>query len=191
MAHSTLLARHTEALDAFTDRVHKVAADQWDASTPCTEWTVRDLVNHLTAEQLWVPHLVRDGATTASIGTAYDGDVLGDDPVATWDEAAEAARAAFAAPGALDGTVHLSYGPSSASHYCGQMVTDLAVHAWDLARGIGADEQLPRPLVDFAVREVSPYAADLTKSGLFAPPVEPPPDADVQTKLLCLLGRKP
>ncbi|MDI3407045.1 TIGR03086 family metal-binding protein [Streptomyces cavernicola] len=190
MTHSTLLARHAEALDAFGDRVHRIAADQWDADTPCTDWSVRDLVNHLTAEQLWVPHLVR-GATIASVGTAYDGDVLGSDPVATWDKAADAARAAFAEPGALDGTVHLSYGPSPAAHYCGQMVTDLVVHAWDLARGIGADEQLPRTLVDFAVREVSPYAAELAKSGLFAPPVEPPPGADVQTKLLCLLGRRP
>ncbi|MFM9372287.1 TIGR03086 family metal-binding protein [Streptomyces sp. Da 82-17] len=191
MAHETLLARHSEALDVFTDRVHQVSDDQWGADTPCTDWSVRDLVNHLTAEQLWVPHLVRDGATIASVGTAYDGDVLGDDPVATWDKAAEGARAAFAEPGALDRSVHLSYGPSPAGHYCGQMITDLVVHAWDLSRAIGAEEQLPRPLVDFAVREVSPYAADLAKSGLFGPPVEPPPGADVQTKLLCLLGRRP
>lgn len=189
--HEALLARHAEALDVFTDRVHRVTADQWEASTPCTEWTVRDLVNHLTAEQLWVPSLVRDGESVASVGTAFDGDVLGSDPAAVWDSAAEGARAAFAAPGALDRTIELSYGPAPAAHYLGQMITDLVVHAWDLARGIGADERLPRRLVDFAVREVSPYAADLAKSGLFAEPVQPPPDADVQTKLLCLMGRTP
>lgn len=91
-----LLDRHGEALDLFTDRVHAVRADQWGASTPCAEWSVRDLVNHLTAEQLWVPPLVSEGRTMAEVGDAFDGDVLGDDPVAAWDRAAAAARAAFA-----------------------------------------------------------------------------------------------
>ncbi|MGW1891357.1 TIGR03086 family metal-binding protein [Streptomyces sp. NPDC002004] len=189
--HHALLARYTEAVRLFTDRVHTVRPDQWDASTPCAEWSVRDLVNHVTVEQLWVPSLVTDGATVAEVGDTFDGDVLGGDPVTTWDAAAEAARVAFRAPGALDGTVHLSYGDTSTGDYCSQMIADLVVHGWDLSRGIGADEHLPGVLVNFAVREVTPYAADLEKSGVFAASVEPPPDADVQTRLLCLLGRNP
>ncbi|MHC0431967.1 TIGR03086 family metal-binding protein [Streptomyces sp. O3] len=191
MPHTRLLARHAKAIELFTDRVHRVGADQWGDPTPCTDWTVRDLVNHLVVEQLWVPPLVQDGETVASVGDAFDGDRLGADPVAAWDDAASAAHHAFRAPGALDRTVSLSYGDSSAAHYCGQLVTDLVVHAWDLSRAIGADERLPDDLVRSAVREVSPYAADLAKSGLFAPPVEPPSGADVQTKFLCLLGRRP
>ncbi|MFF4347084.1 TIGR03086 family metal-binding protein [Streptomyces sp. NPDC001530] len=186
-----LLARHAEALDLFGDRVHTVRDDQWDASTPCTDWTVRDLVNHLVSEQLWVPAMVRDGATVEAIGDAFNGDVLGSDPAASWDTSARASRDAFTEPGALERTVHLSYGDTSASFYCAQMVSDLAVHAWDLSRAIGADERLPEDLLKFTVREVTPYAADLAKTGLFAAPVEPPPGADVQTKLLCLLGREP
>ncbi|MEV0320929.1 TIGR03086 family metal-binding protein [Streptomyces sp. NPDC050658] len=185
-----LADRHSAALDLFTDRVHEIRADQWDAPTPCTEWSVRDLVNHLTAEQLWVPSLVRDGATIASVGDSFDGDMLGPDPVASWDTAAEASRRAFGEPGALDRTVHLSFGDTSAVFYCGQMICDLVVHAWDLSRAIGADETLPEDLVAFSVREITPYAADLEKSGLFAPAVEPPADASVQTKLLSLLGRE-
>ncbi|MCF3119896.1 TIGR03086 family protein [Streptomyces arenae] len=184
-----LLDRHGEALDLFTDRVHAVRADQWDAPTPCTEWTVRELVAHLTTEQLWVPPLL-DGATVESVGDAFDGDVLGPDPVASWDTAAAASRAAFRAPDALDRTAHLSFGDTSAAFYCGQMTTDLVVHAWDLSRAIGADETLPEDLVSFSVREISPYAAELEKSGLFAAAVEPPAGADVQTKLLSLLGRR-
>ncbi|MEU6125500.1 TIGR03086 family metal-binding protein [Streptomyces sp. NPDC047123] len=187
---TSLLARHAEALDLFTDRVHAVGAGQWDDATPCTDWTVRDLVAHLTSEQLWVPPLVRDGATTESVGDAFDGDVLGPDPVTSWDTAAAASRAAFRAAGALDRTVRLSFGETSAAFYCGQMTTDLVVHAWDLSRAVGADEALPAGLVDFALGEVTPYAAELEKSGLFAPAVQPPPDADAQTELLNLLGRR-
>lgn len=185
-----LLARHAAALELFTDRVHAVGADQWDAPTPCADWSVRDLVNHLTAEQLWVPSLVRDGATIDSVGDAFDGDMLGPDPVASWDTAAAASREAFRETGALDRTVHLSFGDTAADFYCGQMISDLVVHAWDLSRAIGADEKLPGDLVAFSVREITPYAADLAKTGLFAPAVEPPQGADVQTKLLSLLGRR-
>ncbi|MGH4028996.1 TIGR03086 family metal-binding protein [Actinomycetota bacterium Odt1-20B] len=191
MPENPILTRHGEALDLFTERVHAVGPDQWDAATPCADWTVRDLVNHLTVEQLWVPPLVRDGESPATVGDTFDGDMLGPDPVTSWDTAAAGAREAFGEPDALERTVELSYGATPAAFYCGQMITDLVVHAWDLSRGIGADERLPAALVDFAVREVTPYAAELEKSGLFATPVPPPPGADVQTKLLCLLGRNP
>jgi uncharacterized protein (TIGR03086 family) len=187
---STLLARHGEALDLFGARVHAVRADQWDAPTPCTDWSVRDLVNHLTAEQLWVAPLVRERKTLDRIGDAFEGDVLGDDPVGAWDRAAAESRDAFLEKGALDRTVHLSSGPTQATAYCSQMVSDLVVHAWDLSRAIGADERLPEDLVDFTVREVSPYADSLAGSGLFAPRVTPPPDADEQTKLLAMVGRR-
>ncbi|MGA4838693.1 TIGR03086 family metal-binding protein [Streptomyces sp. G45] len=186
-----LLERHGRALDAFTDRVHGIRADQWGAPTPCAEWSVRDLVNHLAAEQAWAVPLVRDGATIEAVGDAYDGDVLGADPVAAWDGAAAAARAAFREPGALDRTVHLSYGDTPAPDYCAQMVTDLVVHTWDLSRAVGAPERLPDDLVAHALHEVAPYAADLAGTGLFARPVPPPPGADEQTRLLCLLGRRP
>jgi uncharacterized protein (TIGR03086 family) len=191
MADNEILLRHRQALEMFTVRVRAVKEEQWDAPTPCTDWSVRDLVNHLTTEQLWVPRLVRDGATITEVGDAYDGDQLGDNPVASWERAAAAALEAFNEQNALRRTVHLSYGDSSAAAYCAQMTTDAAVHAWDLARATGADERMPDGLADAALREVQPYAHALAKSGLFAASIEPPPDADQQTKLLCLLGRRP
>lgn len=134
--------------------------------------------------------LVTEGRTVADVGDAFDGDVLGDDPVAVWDRAADGARRAFEAPGALERTVNLSYGDSVAAAYCAQMVADAVVHAWDLSRAIGADERLPARLVEFTRGEVGPYAKDLSQSGLFAAPVETAPDADPQARLLALLGRK-
>ncbi|MEV6670702.1 TIGR03086 family metal-binding protein [Streptomyces sp. NPDC051162] len=189
MRSDTLLERHAEALALFTDRVHAVDPGQWGDPTPCTEWTVRELVNHLTAEQLWVPPLL-DGASLADLGDSLDGDVLGDDPAATWDAAATAAREAFGAPGALERTVQLSYGPTAADAYASQMISDAVVHAWDLSRAIGADERLPAALVEFTRREVEPYAGTLSGTGLFADPVETSAGADAQTRLLAQLGRK-
>lgn len=186
-----VLERYGEALALFTDRVHAVRRDQWDGPTPCTDWSVRDVVNHVTVEQLWVPPLVREGRTITEVGDSFEGDVLGDHPAVSWDRAASAAKAAFGEPGALDRTARLSYGDTPAGAYCAQLTADVVVHAWDLSRGIGADETLPADLVESTANEVSPYAAGLAKSGLFASPVEPPPGADAQAKLLCLLGRRP
>ncbi|QHC24394.1 TIGR03086 family metal-binding protein [Streptomyces sp. GS7] len=191
MNNNDVLRTHGEALKLFGSRVHAIQEDQWEAPTPCTEWSVFDLVNHVTAEQLWVPRLVRDGATIAEVGPDFDGDQLGEDPVGVWDRASTAAMAAFAEPGALHRSVHLSYGTAPADAYCSQMTADAVVHTWDLSRAIGAEERLPDHLAKAALREVEPYAGKLEGSGLFATPVEPPEDADDLTRLLCLLGRRP
>ncbi|MEV8531955.1 TIGR03086 family metal-binding protein [Streptomyces sp. NPDC051211] len=184
-----LLERHAEALRLFGERVHAVREDQWGAPTPCTDWTVRDLVNHVTGEQLWIPPLVTEGRSVEEVGDALSGDLLGEDPAGVWDGAAAAAHAAFAEPGALDRTVSLSYGPTPGSAYCSELTTDCVVHAWDLSRAIGADDRLPDDLVEASIKQVMPYADGLAASGLFAPPVDIPPGADAQTRLLAMLGR--
>ncbi|WP_328928633.1 TIGR03086 family metal-binding protein [Streptomyces sp. NBC_00190] len=186
----TLLERHAEALRLFGERLRAIGDDQWDAPTPCTEWSVRDLVNHVTGEQLWIPPLVTEGRTVEEMGDMFSGDVLGDDPVAAWDRAASAAHDAFAEPGALDRTVKLSYGPALGSAYCSELTADCVVHTWDLARGIGADDRLPDGLVEFSIKEVMPYADGLAASGMFAAPLEVPAGANAQTRLLALLGRQ-
>ncbi|MEO3812753.1 TIGR03086 family metal-binding protein [Sphaerisporangium sp. B11E5] len=184
------LELHAVAMDEFGLRVGMVRADQWDAPTPCSEWTVRDLVNHLVVEQLWVPPLV-GGATVADVGDRFDGDQLGDDPAGAWHRAAAEAQAAFAAPGALDREVHLSYGTVPCRVYCREMATDLAVHAWDLARALGVDEHVDPRLMAAAYDHLAPMREGLTGTGLFAEPVPVPGDADIQTRTLALTGRRP
>ncbi|MEO3764473.1 TIGR03086 family metal-binding protein [Streptomyces sp. B8F3] len=188
MAENETLALHAAALDQFAEHVHQVGPDQWTAATPCTDWNVRDLVNHMAVEQLWVPPLLA-GDKVAELGEQFGGDQLGDDPVAIWDEASAEARAAFAEPLALARTVHLSYGDSPAESYCLEMAVDAIVHSWDLARGIGANDVLPVELAEFALDQVEPQARMLAASGLFADPVPVPQGADAQTRLLGLTGR--
>lgn len=189
MAENETLALHAAALDLFAGYVHRIRPDQWSRPTPCTDWSVRDLVNHLTVEQLWVPPLLA-GDTVEELGDRFDGDQLGDDPVAVWDDAAAEARAAFSGPVALSRTVHLSYGDSPAEAYCTEMAVDAVVHSWDLARGIGADDVLPAELAEFALQQVEPQTSMLAASGLFADPVPVPANADAQTRLLGLTGRR-
>ncbi len=182
------LDRYTLALQVFGDRVHDVRNDQWQNSTPDTDWDVRALVNHLVVEQLWVPPLV-SGSTIADVGDRFDGDQLGDDPRGSWDRAAAGARAAFAEPGALDRTVHISMGDVPAANYLYDMTMDLVVHSWDLARGIGGDDRLDPDLVDWVYARYESRVDDWAAAGALAPRVAVGDDVERQTKLLALFGR--
>ncbi|HTD50111.1 MAG TPA: TIGR03086 family metal-binding protein [Acidimicrobiia bacterium] len=186
---SDLLAFFERAASGFGRHVHTIGDRQWHDPTPCTDWDVRRLVNHVTVEQLWVPPLAQ-GSTVGDIGARFDGDQLGDDPIATWDAAVQASRASFGAPDALDGTVSLSGGAKPTAEYCWEMTTDALIHSWDLARAIGADESLDAELAELVYERMLPVAASLQGTGMFAPPVPVPDDAPLPTKLLAIFGRR-
>lgn len=183
-----ILSAHRSALRQFDTRVQLITDPQWGLSTPDTEWSVRELVSHLVNEQLWVPPLMA-GRTIAEVGDAFDGDVLGDDPKGAWSAASTAARAALEAPGALDREVQLSFGVVPARVYVDQMTLDLTVHAWDLARGIGADDEMPNDLVSTVLEQAKRTAPQWQNSGLFAPAIPVPGCTDDLTELLALVGR--
>ncbi|MFG1876713.1 TIGR03086 family metal-binding protein [Sphaerisporangium sp. NPDC049003] len=185
-----VLELHAIAMDEFGLRVAMINNDAWNAPTPCSEWSVRDLVNHLVVEQLWVPPLLA-GRTVADVGDRFDGDQLGEDPVGRWTEASVGAQHALAEPGALDREVHLSYGTVDARRYCMEMAADLAVHAWDLARGLGADDRVDPELMAEVYDYLSPMAGALAGSGMFGEPVPVPDDAGPQARTLALTGRRP
>jgi uncharacterized protein (TIGR03086 family) len=67
--------------------------------------------------------------------------------------------------------------------------SDALVHTWDIARATGQDEQLDGAAVEFAWTWMEPAGERLRASGDFGPAVEPPPGANLQTRLLCFLGR--
>lgn len=180
---------HRRAADEFGRRVESVADDQWGLPTPCTEWDVRALVNHLVSENRWVPELVA-GKRVEDVGDRFDGDLLGDDPKAAWRDSIAGASAAFAQEGALDRTVHLSFADVPGSEYLAQLTSDLAVHAWDLAKAIGHDDTIGPELVSFMWELWSPRRDMVRGSGVFGDEVGVPEDADLQTRLLGYLGRR-
>ncbi|HEY8719912.1 TIGR03086 family metal-binding protein [Pengzhenrongella sp.] len=182
-----LLTLHRVNADKFTSLVDAIG-DRWDAPTPCADWSVRDLVNHLTAEQLWVPELLA-GRTIADVGDKFEGDVLGEDAVATWRQAIVAAGAALMAEGAPDRTVELSVGPRAARDYLEELVTDLAIHGWDLASALHLDETIDPPTVDRLLIEWTARSAEL-RHPLFAEALPSTSSDDPQTALLALFGRR-
>jgi uncharacterized protein (TIGR03086 family) len=183
-----LVALHRRAVQEFGTRVRSVGDDQWRLATPCSEWDVHDLVNHLVNENLWTTPLL-EGNTVDQVGNRFDGDLLVEHPVGAWDGASREAVATVAGEGVLGRTVHVSFGDISGEEYVSQLTTDHVIHAWDLARATGGAEQLPPELVDFVHGYLESNVESVRASGVFGEPVDPPPDADRQTLLLAMAGR--
>ncbi len=144
-------------VECWADRVNAVSSDQWDHPTPCSEWSVRDLVNHVVGEDRWTVPLM-EGQTMADVGTSLDGDLLGSDPVEAALEAAKEAVSVVARRLPSGDKVHLSYGDEEADEYVRQLAADHLVHSWDLAAATGGDTSLDPHLVTevgawFAERE--------------------------------------
>ena len=177
------------AVDQYGGFVAQIGDDQWSSSTPCTEWDVRTLVNHLVNENLWMPPLLA-GKTIEEVGDRFDGDVLGDDPKQAWKQAAEEAVSAADEEGVLTRTVHLSFGDFPGEGYIQQVLIDHVIHAWDLARGIGANDELDPETVKYAYEFLEPQAEAWRAGGALGDKVEVDESADLQTKLLALAGRK-
>lgn len=185
----TITGHFRRAVDDMTDRVHAIRDDQWHRPTPCAGWDVRELVDHVTLENLQVPPLLA-GLAAADVADALDGAVLEGDPVAAWDAAARAAVDAFSAPSAADRSVHLPFGDVPGAEYAAEMVADLVIHSWDLARATGGDERLDPELVDVVSAWFAANEAAYRSGGLIGPHPRTPPDADPQTRLLAAFGRR-
>ncbi|MFC7649138.1 maleylpyruvate isomerase N-terminal domain-containing protein [Streptosporangium lutulentum] len=78
---------YRRALDDFGALVHQIGPGQWQTRTPCVDWDVRTLVNHVIKENLEAPELL-SGRAAAEIGDLFDGDLLGDDPIKAFDASA-------------------------------------------------------------------------------------------------------
>ncbi len=165
-----------------------VREDQLHNDTPCSEWDLRMLMNHMVYELLWMPDLLY-GKTIAEVGDRYEGDVLRSDHHSAWQHAADAALVAVKSV-ELDKPVHLSRGEVSAKDYIMEVANDLFIHAWDASQSVNStlllNEQMAQDFHDFLLPSVEGYR----KSGSYGPAVEVANDADIVTKLLALTGRR-
>lgn len=182
-SHENWLALQKQAHREFATRIDSIT--DWDAATPDTEWNVRDLVSHVVEEQQWVPYLLA-GSTVREARSKIA--ALGADLRAEWRLYSLAATAAWdsAAPDAM---IQLSYDTVALDDYLREQVSDVTIHAWDLARAVGVDERLDDDLVAAVWTVFEPQRDTLSASGLFASPVALAENAPLQSRLLALTGR--
>ncbi|MFJ9431722.1 TIGR03086 family metal-binding protein [Streptomyces sp. NPDC101490] len=156
------------------------------APTPCAEYDVRALLNHL------FDVVVNFQALAAKRSADFSGapDRLAD---ADWRDRFEDETGklvdAWSAPGADEGTTG-SLGLPARTVGC-MVLLDLTVHAWDLARATGRRFEPDPAVVEGLAEEVEGMAPMARKAGVFGEAVEPPADATAFERLLATTGRAP
>ncbi|MDA8342429.1 MAG: TIGR03086 family metal-binding protein [Actinomycetota bacterium] len=180
------------ARNEFERRLRLVGEADWDRTTPCEGWTVRQLVDHVVRGDRIAIRLLDGEAWAEAQGQVADED-LGDDLVAAFTDGADALEATFRVPGALERTCHHIAGEIPGAQLLGFRTGDYALHAWDLARAIGADEDLDPELVEIVWESLQPMAPFIGQTGFFGdgPSGEVDESAPLQVRLLDLTGRRP
>jgi uncharacterized protein (TIGR03086 family) len=162
---------HRRACDGFTGMV-VAAAGSWEAPSPCTEWSARDVVEHVIGfHDVLVLRPLRAKPTRPK-----------DDPGARWARTADALFTALAAPDAID--------PERVS-LLEVLTTDVLVHTWDLAKSVGVGVCLDEELCERGRVRGTVNQKMLEASGMFGPAVAVSRHARAQDRLLGLYGRDP
>ncbi len=167
------------------------ARDHLDAATPCDEWTVRRLIDHLLAAQ----QMFAAGPTGGTIAPP-DGpppELVGDHPASQYEQARKATIHAYSQPGVLAGTVKGSGGEVPALQVVGIAFCDQLIHGWDLARATGQDDTMPADLAAVARQLLDGRISDDSRGPgkNFKAAITVPESASDQDKLLAYCGRTP
>jgi len=164
--------------------VRGIDDEQLSEPTPCTEFQVRDLLNHLFLVVVNFQAL----ATKQQVDFDTKPDFLTGDWRARFADETRKLVEAWSDPAALEGTSPRMGLPQAA--VANLVLVDLTVHGWDLSRGTG-QAYAPSPEVVAAVTPFTEQMAPLGRQrGTFGEMTEFPPDADEFTRLLSLTGRK-
>jgi uncharacterized protein (TIGR03086 family) len=182
------------ALDATGEVVAGVRADQWQLPTPCSDWTVRQLLNHLVGGQRLFTRVLHGEPLPdrSQLGRRGGEDQLGDDPSAAYRETAEQMLAAFRAPGVLERTHTIPAGALPGPAVVHIRITETLVHGWDLAVATGQQPAFPDEIVEPEI-EISRRLLGGLPPGRssFGSPQAVTDDAPAIDRLAALLGRTP
>lgn len=193
--HAFVLA--DQALDAV---VQQIRDDQWDMTMPDTfaradkpgePVTLRQIIRYHAYDEAWMPDMLA-GRRMDEVGrTAFDGDLLGEDPRASFADLVAKGIAAAEGVTDLDRVVHWSYGDFPLRDGLWHVISFRGLRAIDLARVIGVDDSLDPDLVRAMWDEFEPHAEQWRAMGVFGPKVDVAQDAPLQERLLGLTGRAP
>jgi uncharacterized protein (TIGR03086 family) len=186
-----LLPTMEKVLDRAETVVDNVEPSELGNATPCTEWTVRDVINHVVGGATMFAECVEQGAVADDrLGQLMGGDNLGDDYKGAFRRASERARAAFSGEGALEKMVKLPFGEMPAGVALNIAVMDVMTHALDIAKATGQtvdDNELLETALTIGRQLITP---DFRQPGVFDAEQPAPPDASPADKLLAFAGRK-
>lgn len=178
-----------DAHDYLLAAARGVPAGAWGNATPCSEWTVRQVLNHARLDQ---QALVMQITGLPPAGDPFEpADAMADNPVAELTAVLEAATAAWES-GRDTESVPTPMGPMPANIGTAAAALDAGLHAWDIARATGQDLPLTEEMAE-ALEDIASKLVDFVRDsfGKYAPPLSVPEGANRAERLLAFTGRDP
>lgn len=175
------------AVHSVHDVIQHVSLDDMNKPTPCSEWNVRQLLNHIVSEVAWIKPLLH-GKTIDEVGGVLDGDLLGDTPAEAWQAYKQEAQQAVtnAKP---DTIAHLSYADKPAQAYIAEVSADMIVHGWDLARAIGLEYVIEDTIAQQCLDATKDIMPSGRQYGFIGPAITVANNASAAEKMLAEFGR--
>jgi uncharacterized protein (TIGR03086 family) len=149
-----------------------------DKQTPCDDWKVRDLINHLISTNRYFQSSARGEQAKPPQGKPKD--LMGPDPLADYERERHQTMEAFGNNGGKEKMQGL-----------GMAFVEQLVHGWDLAQATGQKAEMPPDLAEAAFQIVDGKMPPEQRGEFFGPEVSVPDAASAQEKLLAYSGRKP
>jgi len=173
-------------VELFDGQVQATPGSTWSSPSPCEGWTAQDVLAHVTANLRALRATIGGGDFFASFGQPVEGDILD----AWHQERSDAAGSLDDAAARSIDTATVGGNSVPLAVMVDGLMRDLVIHTWDLARAVGGDERLPDDLVAVATEAMKMVTDEARGPGLYGYEVAAPPDADAQTRLLALSGRR-
>jgi uncharacterized protein (TIGR03086 family) len=165
--------------------VEAVRPDQLPDPTPCPQWTVGDLVNHMVTGNLLIAAIVAGEPHPDRAA-----DHLGDDYVSAFRDSVTRLSETFAKHDVLSGTYPSPYGEGPGSLLVHMRINEMVVHGWDLAKATGQSTALDPELADASLASFRAARLPRGEGKPFGAERTVPPDAHPADRLAAYLGRE-
>ncbi len=188
-ATSDVVTFHSRAAAEAQGVVDKVQKEDLSQPTPCPEWTVQTVIQHVIDTNQAAARQEKRAAEPTPVADQHAPSVVTDFAAAT-----RAAAVAFSAPGAMEQPFTMPWGETTGEVLAKMLAMDLMIHAWDVAKATGQATDTLDPELCQATLELGRTMmtdAHRTPESAFGPEVSVPVDAPICDRMAAFFGRQP
>ncbi len=180
---------HSRAAVEAQRVVDNVQKEDLSQPTPCSEWDVRTILQHVIDINQAVARQGASPAEPTPVPPHHDANIAADFAAAT-----RAAAVAFSAPGAMEQTFAMPRGETKGEALAQRLAMDLMIHAWDVAKATGQSTDMLDPelcQITLELGRTMMTDAHRTPESVFGPEVSVPADAPICDRMAAFFGRQP
>lgn len=179
-----VLARFDRATAVADSVLAGVKPEQLGDPTPCTEWTLRQLINHVVTGNMMFLSTITGGPRPDR-----DRDHVGDEPLDAFRRTAAELRTAVTGEGVLERTYPTPLGTGPGSLLATMRAIDTTVHSWDVAKATGQSTDLDPELAQWALATLRAVLPADRQGSPFGDEQPAPADATAADRLAAFAGR--